>query len=137
MDRLRGRDCPHCGGETERRVLGDPAVEPAHLRDPRGARGRALVPHPTARSSPSPVYGAEDGRAPRSWPGAITHLMPRAPRKLQTRTDVLVLGAGIAGLAALAEARRRGINAIGLEAKGAVGGRIRTAWDRRVAHYPI
>src|SRR4051812_49404112 len=63
--------------------------------------------------------------------------MPRTPRKLQTRTDFIVLGGGIAGLAALAEARRRGINAIGLEAKGTVGGRIRTAWDRRVAKYPI
>jgi monoamine oxidase len=63
--------------------------------------------------------------------------MPRAPRKLQTRTDYLVLGGGIAGLSALAEAKRRGINAIGLEAKGRIGGRIRTVWDRRVAHYPI
>jgi monoamine oxidase len=63
--------------------------------------------------------------------------MPRTPRKLQTHTDFIVLGGGIAGLAALAEARRRGINAIGLEAKGIVGGRIRTAWDRRVAKYPI
>ena len=63
--------------------------------------------------------------------------MPRTPRKLQTRTDFLVLGGGIAGLAALAEARRRQINAIGLEAKGTVGGRIRTAWDRRVARFPI
>lgn len=63
--------------------------------------------------------------------------MPRTPRKLQTRTDFLVLGGGIAGLSALAEARRRGINAIGLEAKGTLGGRVRTAWDRRVANYPI
>src|SRR5204862_1985156 len=63
--------------------------------------------------------------------------MARTPRKLQTRTDFLVLGGGIAGLAALAEARRRGINAIGLEAKGTVGGRIRTARHRRVANYPI
>jgi monoamine oxidase len=63
--------------------------------------------------------------------------MPRVPRKLQTRTDFLVLGSGIAGLAAVAEAGRRGINAIGLEAKGTVGGRIRTVWDRRVAKYPI
>jgi polyamine oxidase len=63
--------------------------------------------------------------------------MPRTPRKLQTRTDYIVLGGGIAGLSALTEARRRGINAIGLEAKGTLGGRIRTAWDRRVANYPV
>ena len=63
--------------------------------------------------------------------------MPRTSRKLQTHTDFLVLGGGIAGLAALAEARRRGINAIGLEAKGRIGGRIRTVWDRRVARYPV
>src|SRR5262245_36100879 len=63
--------------------------------------------------------------------------MARTPRKLQTRTDFIVLGGGIAGLAALAEARRRGINAIGLEAKGTLGGRIRTAHDKRVASYPI
>src|SRR4051794_10359319 len=66
-----------------------------------------------------------------------TRHMARTPRKLQTRTDYIVLGAGVAGLAALAEARRRRINAIGLEAKGTVGGRIRTARDRRVASYPI
>jgi monoamine oxidase len=63
--------------------------------------------------------------------------MARAPRKLQVRTDYLVLGGGIAGLAALAEAKRRGINAIGLEAKARIGGRIRTVWDRRIARYPI
>jgi monoamine oxidase len=63
--------------------------------------------------------------------------MARSPRKLQTRTDFIVLGGGIAGLSALSEARRRGINAIGLEAKRTVGGRIRTARDRRVANYPI
>jgi len=63
--------------------------------------------------------------------------MARTPRKLQTRTDFIVLGGGIAGLSALAQAHRRGINAIGLEAKGTIGGRIRTVWDRRVARYPI
>jgi len=43
----------------------------------------------------------------------------------------------MAGIAALAEARRQGINAICLEAAGKLGGRIRTARNRRVAPYPI
>ena len=43
----------------------------------------------------------------------------------------------MAGIAALAEARRQGISAICLEAAGKLGGRIRTARNRRVAPYPI
>src|SRR5262249_48699333 len=74
---------------------------------------------------------------PSTNPPTVGRRMARTPRKLQTRTDYIVLGGGIAGLAALAEARRRGINATGLEAKGTLGGRIRTARDRRVAGYPI
>src|SRR5262249_20250206 len=38
---------------------------------------------------------------------------------------------------ALAEARRRGVNAICLEAAGKPGGRIRTVRNRRVATHPI
>lgn len=43
----------------------------------------------------------------------------------------------MAGMAALAEARRQGINTICLEAHVKSGGRIRTVRDRRIANYPI
>jgi monoamine oxidase len=61
----------------------------------------------------------------------------RTARKLRTNTDLLVIGGGIAGLSALAEAQRRGINAICLEARAKPGGRIRTVRNRRLANYPI
>jgi monoamine oxidase len=61
----------------------------------------------------------------------------RTPRRLRTNTDLLIIGGGIAGTSALAEARRRGVDAIGLEARTRVGGRIRTVRNRRVADYPI
>jgi polyamine oxidase len=59
------------------------------------------------------------------------------PRKLRTNTDFLVIGGGMAGMSALAEARRLGISAICLEARAKPGGRIRTVRNRRVAKYPI
>jgi monoamine oxidase len=63
--------------------------------------------------------------------------MARIPRKVQIKTDLLILGGGIAGMAALAETRRRGISAICLEAGSKVGGRIRTVRNRRIARFPI
>lgn len=43
----------------------------------------------------------------------------------------------MAGVSALAEAKRQGIGAIGLEAHAKAGGRIRTVRNRRLANYPI
>src|SRR5689334_13564744 len=67
----------------------------------------------------------------------MTSRMARAYGKRHTKTDFVIIGGGIAGLAALVEARRLGISAIGLEAKARLGGRVRTAHDRRVAAHPI
>jgi monoamine oxidase len=61
----------------------------------------------------------------------------RTPRKLRTKADFLIIGGGMAGVSALAEARRLGINAICLEAHTKPGGRIRTVRKRRMANYPI
>jgi polyamine oxidase len=61
----------------------------------------------------------------------------RTPRRQRTNTDLLIVGGGIAGTSALAEARRRGVDAICLEARTRVGGRIRTVRNRGVADYPI
>jgi monoamine oxidase len=61
----------------------------------------------------------------------------RASRKQRTNSDFLIVGGGMAGVSALAEARRQGINAICLEAGSKPGGRIRTARNRRVAPYPV
>jgi monoamine oxidase len=63
--------------------------------------------------------------------------MARTPRNRHSKTDFLILGGGIAGIAALAEARRRGINAIGLEARARIGGRVRSVRHKRIANYPI
>lgn len=63
--------------------------------------------------------------------------MARTPRKVQVKTDFLIVGGGMAGVSALAEAERRGITAICLEAGRRIGGRIRTVRDRRIARYPI
>jgi len=59
------------------------------------------------------------------------------PRNLRTKADFLIIGGGIAGLSALAEVRRQGIDAICLEAHAKIGGRIRTVRNRRMANYPI
>src|SRR5476651_1142224 len=61
----------------------------------------------------------------------------RTSYKLRTNADFLIIGGGIAGIAALAEARRLGIYAICLEAHTKPGGRIRTVRNRRIANYPI
>ncbi len=45
------------------------------------------------------------------------------------KTDVLVLGAGVAGLAAARELSRSGVNTIVLEARARIGGRIHTLHD--------
>jgi monoamine oxidase len=63
--------------------------------------------------------------------------MMRTARRQRTNADFLIIGGGMAGISALAEARRQGINAICLEAAAKPGGRIRTARNRRVATYPI
>ncbi|HEX4964597.1 MAG TPA: FAD-dependent oxidoreductase, partial [Thermoanaerobaculia bacterium] len=48
------------------------------------------------------------------------------------RFDVAVVGAGVAGLAAAGELRRRGLRVVVLEARDRVGGRILTYHDERV-----
>src|SRR5215472_12463498 len=63
--------------------------------------------------------------------------MARTARKLRVRADYLIVGGGMAGISALAEARRRGIYAICLEAHTKPGGRVRTVRIRRLATYPI
>src|SRR5258705_11291990 len=48
---------------------------------------------------------------------------------MQNDADVLIIGAGIAGLAAAYEVSRAGINVIVLEARARIGGRIYTLHD--------
>lgn len=48
--------------------------------------------------------------------------------------DVVIVGAGAAGLAALQELQREGVNAVVLEARDRIGGRIYTIRDERSAH---
>lgn len=63
--------------------------------------------------------------------------MARTARKLRVRADYLIVGGGMAGVSALAEARRRGVYAICLEARTRPGGRIRTVRNKRLAWYPV
>jgi polyamine oxidase len=59
------------------------------------------------------------------------------PHKLRTKADYVIIGGGMAGAAAVAEARRLDISAICLEARVRLGGRIRTARNRRIGRFPI
>src|ERR1700684_3714380 len=58
----------------------------------------------------------------------------RAPR-LPLRADVIVIGAGAAGVFAMRELVRSGLTAICLEARNRIGGRIFTR--RSLARHPI
>lgn len=62
----------------------------------------------------------------------------KPPRDLSARVnhdyDVVIVGAGVAGLAAMREAERRHLRACIVEARDRIGGRIYTMRDSRVAH---
>ncbi|HZN35195.1 MAG TPA: NAD(P)/FAD-dependent oxidoreductase [Pirellulaceae bacterium] len=59
----------------------------------------------------------------------------RRSRRLPDRADVVVVGAGAAGVFALRELVRGGLTAIGLEARNRIGGRIFTR--RTLARHPL
>ena len=60
---------------------------------------------------------------------------PRHPRRLPDRADVIVIGAGAAGVFAMRELVQSGRTAICLEARNRIGGRIFTR--RSLARHPI
>jgi monoamine oxidase len=60
---------------------------------------------------------------------------PRRPRVLPVRADVVVIGAGPAGVFAMREIVRSGLTAICVEARNRIGGRIFTR--RSLARHPI
>jgi monoamine oxidase len=53
---------------------------------------------------------------------------------MNQQCDVAVVGAGVAGLAAMRALEERGIRTLVLEARDRIGGRIRTLRDRRLPH---
>jgi monoamine oxidase len=61
--------------------------------------------------------------------------VPKPRRKLPDRADVVVIGAGAAGVFAMREVVRAGRTAIGLEARNRIGGRVFTR--RSLARHPI
>src|SRR5689334_12472461 len=53
---------------------------------------------------------------------------------MATNVDVVIVGAGVAGLAALRSLSDAGLSALVLEARDRVGGRIHTIHDPRLPH---
>jgi monoamine oxidase len=53
---------------------------------------------------------------------------------MKRQCDVAIVGAGVAGLAAMQVLEERGIRTLVLEARNRIGGRIRTLRDRRLPH---
>ncbi|MFO0602134.1 MAG: FAD-dependent oxidoreductase [Polyangiales bacterium] len=86
----------------------------------------ALVAASACRGAPPATRVERREHSPRERP-------PRAPRA--TAADVIVIGAGVAGLAAARELHARGAHVIVLEARPRVGGRVVT--DRRWPELPV
>ena len=62
-------------------------------------------------------------------------VLPKFPAYAQSGQSVAIVGGGLAGLAALDELRRRGVDAILFEARGAAGGRTRSVQGVFADHY--
>src|SRR5262249_47255604 len=109
-------------------ICGRPTI--LHLAVP------GVPPEARLRRSHPPVSGRPadkvHGTAFRNTRGKM-----RTTPKQGKHSAFLIIRGGMVGMAARAEARRQGINAICLEAASKIGGRIRTARNRRVAPYPI
>ena len=56
---------------------------------------------------------------------------------MPNETDVVVVGAGVAGLAASAALRRRGRDCVLIEASGRIGGRAFTGWPAALRGAPF
>src|SRR6185436_20184939 len=69
------------------------------------------------------------------WLGISQGVAVHQPRGLPDRADVVVIGAGAAGVFALRELVRSGLTAVGLEARNRIGGRNFTR--RTLARHPI
>ncbi|MBV8200179.1 MAG: FAD-dependent oxidoreductase [Acidobacteria bacterium] len=77
--------------------------------------------------------GRQEGRQAAGAPAGIAAAGGnRVEGGLVERADVAVVGAGVAGLAAARELRRRGVKVIVLEARDRIGGRILTVHDPRL-----
>lgn len=64
----------------------------------------------------------------------IQSLKTESTHQSPLKADVAIVGAGVAGLAAMRELERRGIRTHVLEARDRIGGRIHTIRDPRVPH---
>ena len=73
--------------------------------------------------------------SPKSGDDGASASLGRAPRRLKDRADVVVIGAGAAGVFAMREIVGAGLTAICLEARNRIGGRIFTR--RTLARHPI
>lgn len=108
-------------GETVQpsRTTVPPAISSAGIAK---GRGRPIDPPRTAR--PLAVL---DRRAFLATAGAAALLAPRTPRAaLPANPDVVVIGAGAAGLAAARTLIERGLEVVVLEARDRIGGRAHT-----------
>jgi hypothetical protein len=85
-------------------------------------------PDETTISSVEPPVGTDNGKNPKQEGPESTALKTSSPTKVagkQRRPKVLVLGAGISGLAAANELQSRGYSVLVLEARQRVGGRLK------------